>query len=130
MSKNKIVGIEKHTYAPELTRVIYSNGASIALNKLLIKTVDLNAVIQMLYYESNRVSAIIKLIKQCLQRSPNTGKYVTIYRIDNKYRTNTFVAQGYYFNVATIKGIIDKDFLKHGLPSSEYKTIITFKMNK
>ena len=130
MSKNKIVGIEKHTYAPELTRIIYSNGASITLNKLLVKTVDQNAVIQMLYYESNRVSAIIKLIKQCLQRSPNIGKYTTVYRIDNRYKTKTIIAQGYYFNVATIKGIINEDYSKHGLLSSEYKTTITFKMNK
>lgn len=130
MSKNKIVDIAKHTYAPELARVIYSNGASIALNKLLVKTVDLNVVIQMLYYEPIKVSAIIKLIKQCLQRSLNIGKYVSVYRIDNRYKTETLIAQGYYFNVSAIKGIINEDYSKHGLLSSEYKVIINFKMNK
>lgn len=130
MSKNKIVDIAKHTYAPELTRVIYSNGASIALNKLLVKTVDLNAVIRMLYYEHIKVSAVIKLIKQCLQRSLNIGKYVSVYRIDNRYKTETLIAQGYYFNVSAIKGIINEDYSKHGLLSSEYKVIINFKMNK
>lgn len=127
MSKIKIIGMEIHTYAPELTRVLYNNDASIALNKLLKDYEDLNPTIKMLYHEKHKVDEVIKFIKLCLHRHLHTGKYATIYRVDKKYKTNTLVAQGDYETVLTLKRIIDDDFLKHGLPSSKYKTVITFK---
>lgn len=127
MSKIKIIGIEEHTYAPELTRVLYNNDASIALNELLKDNIDLNHTIKMLYHEGCKVDEVIKFIKLCLRRHLNTGKYATIYRVNKKYKTNTLVLQGCYTTVLTLKRIIDDDFLKHGLLSSEYKIVITFK---
>lgn len=120
MSKIKIIGIEKHNHVPELTRVLYSNGTSIALNKLIQSNLDLNSIIRMLYYESNNIQVVIAFIRQSQRRCTNTGKWVTINRFDDKYKTNTLIAQGYYSNVSVIKEIIDGDFSKNGLLSSKY----------
>lgn len=77
MSKKKIVGIEKHTYAPELTKLIYSNGVSIALNNLIKNTKDLNAAIKMLFIIKDNKIKSTKLIerKSVINYKPHRHEY-------------------------------------------------------